>query len=936
MAKKITRKDIIEENILSEHIKQAEELLKIYIKLGDEFKETASIAKNELDKANTNNAKGIREVNAEVANSIKLRKADEDIKIKAAKVEKELVKILEAELKAEQQLNKTLIESEKTKQAIIKTQEVEAKQSKRIQQDREKQIKKQISLEKKELDAYQKKSKKLNELRKRFKALSITEGKSSKATKKLGKEVKKLDKELKEVDEAAGQFQRNVGNYPDILGKAAQSILGVAAAAATAAGAFEGVKGSLEDTAEGSENVREITSILGGVWDQVTNTVSAAALDVIDYGTAVSESINSGEGLIDSLTGQENQFNRTSEATTDFIGKTKESIDGQVELTKRMIAFEKAVRPLELRITNLNGLIEEQSVIAGDSTRSFGELENAVLESQLLQIERAKINITIAKEELSIVQEQIRLKNLAGGAGVSLLDSETAALNKLSDARSDLNIEILENEKELNQIKQDRLERDLDILIDGFDNQKTINERIIANEKETLKKRSDLLIKTNQLANDSFREQKKVLEELSNANIDVDELLLLDATQLQKQIRLLEQSEIIEGRTLEVVRERRIVLQDLEDAQNDLNDSMQESIDLESDIIAQEKALNSLLIGSEEEKNNALSELDLEREQKEIESLKRRIELSKDGSVEELRLEKELNDALLNQQERLLQEEKDLKDKADEEDKKREEERLQRQKDNFQTLTDLLDLTLQNQGNKFNNQIKESENSILESQSAVDNLQEQANLGNLDAQSSIKAEKQKIANEKENIDALEKKRRNLQILVTGLAVANEKVQNGDGNALANAGSDMANFISNLKGFYTGTETTLGADLGNAYAITGDRDTHIIKAHKDEHIIGVENSRKLGGMNQNDIVQGALMLKNGEFVGRRAINAVNQVDVFNDSRMISAMSDVKLAIDNIKIPEHRFNYDAVNKIATESVRIGNITTNNHKKIGGIFS
>lgn len=263
-------------------------------------------------------------------------------------------------------------------------------------------------------------------------------------------------------------------------------------------------------------------------------------------------------------------------------------------------------------------------------------------------------------------------------------------------------------------------------------------------------------------------------------------------------------------------------------------------------------------------------------------------------------------------------------------------ERLQQQKDNFQALTDLLNSALEIQQSKIDSQIENSKNNIEESQTAVDTLQQQAILGNADAEASIKAEKQKIANEKENINALEKKKRDLQILITGLAFANEKIQNGDGNALANAGSEMANFISSLKGFYNGTETTLGADLGNAYAITGDRDTHIIKAHKDEHIIGVENSRKLGNMSQDDIVQGALMLKNGEFVGRRAINAVNQVDIFNDSRMISAMSEVKQAINNIQIPEHHFNYDAVNRMATETIILGNKRTNNHKKIGGIFS
>jgi len=225
--------------------------------------------------------------------------------------------------------------------------------------------------------------------------------------------------------------------------------------------------------------------------------------------------------------------------------------------------------------------------------------------------------------------------------------------------------------------------------------------------------------------------------------------------------------------------------------------------------------------------------------------------------------------------------------------------------------------------------IEQSQNRITDSEERINDLKQQAQLGNLDAQESVKAEKQAIANERENIEALEKKKRNLQILVTGLNLANQKIQSGDGNALASASGEMGGFISTLKGFYKGTETTLGADLGNAYAISGDKDTHIIKAHKDEHIIGVDNSRKLGKMKQSDIVKGALMLKNGEFVGRRAINAVNSIDAINDERLVKYQQKTIQAINNIQIPEHKFNYDALSKIATETIRIGNKTTNNHK-------
>ena len=302
------------------------------------------------------------------------------------------------------------------------------------------------------------------------------------------------------------------------------------------------------------------------------------------------------------------------------------------------------------------------------------------------------------------------------------------------------------------------------------------------------------------------------------------------------------------------------------------------------------------------------------------------------------------NDSIREEEARKAQEALDKKNQQQEDadkqrldrEKKLAEERLKRQKDNFQQLTNLLNSTLEIQQGKIDSQIESSRINITESQSAVDNLQEQAKLGNADAQASIKAEKQKIANEKGNIDALEKKKRDLQILVTGLAFANQKIQAGDGNALENAGSDMKDFIAKLEGKYEGTNTTLGADLGNAYAITGDRDTHIIKAHKDEYIIGVDNSRKLGGMNQEEIVAGALMYKNGEFVGNRAVNAVNQVSSFNDSRLLSYQQKTIEAINNIQIPEHHFNYDAVNKMATESIRIGNKTIHNHSKNGGLFS
>ena len=65
--------------------------------------------------------------------------------------------------------------------------------------------------------------------------------------------------------------------------------MGVAAAAVTAQGAFNGVKGSLESTEAGSEAVRKVTSKLSGAFSQVQNVVANAALDLFGFVQSVAK-----------------------------------------------------------------------------------------------------------------------------------------------------------------------------------------------------------------------------------------------------------------------------------------------------------------------------------------------------------------------------------------------------------------------------------------------------------------------------------------------------------------------------------------------------------------------------------------------------------------------------------------------------------------------
>lgn len=212
--------------------------------------------------------------------------------------------------------------------------------------------------------------------------------------------------------------------------------------------------------------------------------------------------------------------------------------------------------------------------IADDITRSFAEREAAAERARQATEVRAAQEIAIAKNNLQAINAEIDLRRQNGENIEALLDQQLESYSQLRQAEREYTLSVQENERTRDELKQDRLERDLDILIDGFDNQKTINERLIADEELTIKKRRDILDDTRKLADDSFREQIKTIQEFTGVQVEANELIQeSDAVVLNQKIRSLGLSEIIEGRLLEIVRDRKSAIQDLSDAERDLVDS---------------------------------------------------------------------------------------------------------------------------------------------------------------------------------------------------------------------------------------------------------------------------------------------------------------------------------------------------------------------------
>ena len=247
-----------------------------------------------------------------------------------------------------------------------------------------------------------------------------------------------------------------------------------------------------------------------------------------------------------------------------------------------------------------------------------------------------------------------------------------------------------------------------------------------------------------------------------------------------------------------------------------------------------------------------------------------------------------------------FQEEENKKQKIREENEKRkakeEEEANKKRVEDFKKTSKLIAESLQDiidiKQKDIDLEIEASKDQIKKSESEVERLQ---SIGTAQAIQSAEAEKRRIEKEGAEIEALEKKKRNLLIVTSGLARVNQLIQQGDGNPFQTTGKEMGDFFTNLASFYGGTETTIEDAMGR----TGTKDGHVVRVHDNEHIVGAKDSDKLhsnGIYKTSDIVNSALNWKNLDSAS--LISARPN----NNSHLIKEIQEMRNAFNSIDFPE----------------------------------
>lgn len=964
--KKVEHKDIIQDGLFDQSIKGAMEFLKLLGLLENQFKDILKET-NKIGDSIPDSFKNIKDIEKSIT--------------KTAKAVEGLDKIEEQRLKLQKKLKE------------VENQRSVANAQLRVEIQKQNQANKNAAIQTSLLTTeYEKQSARLVDLRKKYKGLILEEGKETKETKKLLKEITKLDEKLKDVDDTVGQNTREVGGYTRALKKFRVSLGLVTFAATLIANAVTGIAKSFNESRQGAQTTQLVLirftaflkvfgASLGnaqkGIKDLFNNAIIDVKIFVKEAEIGVLSLTNvfgsNSERLADLVKGIKelreeqsksvNPTDKIAKAFEDFNKRVEEVIKSEEILIKQRFRSEIAIVRLERSLISLQKTQQQSINIANDDTFSFKERQEAFEDAALLNEKIAKKETSIAKARLDLAAQEVRIQLKASLTREQFAKVRLKTTDDIIRALSNENLAIKVSEESAKAVQEafitlgqsqidqanaqfqtaqerrkfisDVEERNLDILLDGFDNQKTINERIIADERQTLAKRRELLTETQKEAEESFKAQLGIIKsfaiqviELNNnidesekknrieriKNADIESLLNEKSSiALNQRIRDLKLSEIFEGRQLEVIRDRRTAIQDLVEADRDLAESERESLEVKKDIISQEE---TLLLLQEEGANlqDILADLSDKRTETEIDNLRKRLAFATKGSIEFLDIQQELNDKLIEQQKARLK-------KQEEQEK----ESLEKRKQLTEGVFAILNSILEKQNERRLSAIDKQIDSSIKRQ---DELREAAKAGAETTTENLAFEQKKQAELELKRERQIQRAKNLELGLAAAETFSAKVQAGESNPLVSTILDITllqQFIDSLSGFNEGTEM-VGDDIPVSNLLkTKPNDRHLIRVGGEERIINGEHNSMIGNMSNLALATLADSYQKGTL----------QPTISLDFTILqNGLKDVKEAIQNQPVYIGR-DYDATQKAIIDVVLTKNKIERNHKKTGGIW-
>tara|TARA_R110001632_G_scaffold76073_1_gene172724 strand:- start:22526 stop:25753 length:3228 start_codon:yes stop_codon:yes gene_type:complete len=649
--------------------------------------------------------------------------------------------------------------------------------------------------------------------------------------------------------------------------------------------------------------------------------------------------------------------------------------------------YENAIAKTSEEIEKLIGEEEILSEKTGDMTLSYKDQMKAQKDFNKIVEKRVGLEKDLAEDNTDLQALKIKQSLMDAGKqytveqikSLKFLENESEWMAINSDALAELSnakVEEIAKENELSTLKEknamearntakDLFEKELDYAIDAFDVQKTINERIINNEKTTLKERVALTEETRRLADSSYKNQVKLVQDYTGEKVEFDKILkMTDEEEIRRTLKKFNLNETVLTRTLEILKERKIVVQDLADLEDETGKKRIEKDQQISDSIL---SINQDNIDLKIEQAEAQFEIEKDlREQsfedekiegqETIKQLKKRIDNIKNLKIKQLKEQaksekdqakieiveedqkaqkiKEINNKLKNDiiriEDETLKSKKEIDEAEIESESEKEEKILEinskRKDDQIAILQGLTEIV-----NHFaDKRIAKIDEEIEASQKKYDSLEEMAINGNILAKESMAEEAKLLADQNRKKEQMEKRKQRIQLASTVLQSYLTNSQDPKiKNPLQKTITDtvlLTEFIKTLS-FFDGTEDT-GT---NGQGVDGKGGFHAI-LHPNERVIPKKNNDIIGNMSNDDLSQLAYNYQNG-LVRDVADGLTLSKDMSGVNVLVDKLDSLERTINNK--PEHNIQVEQIIDGAmaiTRSVKKGNTKIYNRYRVG----
>lgn len=789
----------------------------------------------------------------------------------------------------------------------------------------------------------------------------------------INKELDKNNKYIKDNSDELKKQKLNVGNYK------------------------EGIKDALKETEFFNTGIGRLVTGLGDLKKKLDESAKESGKFSTSMKVGVAGGIGLAIVALKSLASVNASvaegFEKISAQLVGFVTGGMAGAKAAGEFKEALFASYAILRELGIELQKV-ALDEGDFIdISNDATIGFKERNAALQESIRLSKERTRVSVEMAKAELDIINKQVASESIGlRKASPELLDKQAEAQKKLNealDAQSDL---LRENAQLERKLTEERTTAAIDLLLkskQSANGRKMLLEQELADEKKQLERRRQAASELLEVNRETTEEELRIFKDGFKVKFNNTSLLNeQDAIALKQKIeaiQFLDENNKMVGlgveaqKTLaeivskyqkdnidylntkkklqeeEIKRTQRIKeiegeisvmhqvddIKTLEDAYKVLDESVEKTYEnmLDSPYSAKLDKKRKLQIDLLKQQSDDLYDtrvkLLLKQAEMEREAINNSIADEKIKAAEIKKINEQLQIDLANLAGEKMTEDEAMKKKELEQEKALNKKRLSMALDTASQITSGIAEGLQKRAEiqqAADQKDIDRHKRLIDIQAAL----AAAGADNVLAEelaASAKAEEKKLQDAKKAA----KQQETIALIDTFTKTLQAGLNSGDpfikafGEALASEGLVSAAFSKLFAGFYEGTESVKSTD---GFNIGTSKDSQVIRVHKGERILGVEDSADIpAGMTNKDVVAAAQMYMNPELkstffpvVNESALQQQNNYDtkiyeLANEFRAMRKAFESK--------PVHQSNLGRLGEW-TDSIRRENVNTIIHHK------